>query len=134
MFPRPCVAIFIVLALTLLVGCKPEPFVPTVPWALDGTTFTVDPLPQSPCDPSKPYAASVRWSVTDWDDAKFDILLESSTGPLWARENRAQGEKRTDAFVRPGLWFVMLDRNSRIVVAATPAPELVCPEAPPATP
>ncbi len=108
---------------------------PTAPMALDGATLAIEALPQDPCDPTQPYAASVRWSVTDWDDAKFDILLESSTGQLWARENRAQGEKRTDAFVRPGLWFVMLDRNSRIVVAATPAPELVCPEAaPPATP
>ena len=119
----------LVLAASALLGCAPEDVTPTEPMALDGTSLTLEALPQVPCDPAQPYAVRVRWAVTDWDTPKFDFHIGRSQGPLWARENRAEGEKDTDAFVTPGTWFVMVDRNSRMVVAATPAPPLVCPSA-----
>lgn len=116
-------------AAVLLSGCTPDDIVPTEPMALDGATLHIDALPQQPCDPAQPYAVRVRWSVADWDEPKFDFHIGSSQGQLWARENRAAGEKDSEAWVRPGMWFVMLDRNSRMIVAATPAPSLVCPPA-----
>lgn len=111
----------------LLAACAPEDITPTVPMALDGTSLSIEALPQQPCDPTQPYAVRVRWSVTDWAEPRFDFHIGSSQGQLWARENRAEGEKDTDVWVHPGMWFVMLDRNSREIVAATPAPALVCP-------
>jgi hypothetical protein len=112
-----------------LAACSPDDITPTEPMALDGTKLSLEPLPQDACDPAQPYAVRVRWSVSDWDTPKFDFHLKSSKGQLWARENAAQGEKVSDPFVTPGLWFVMVDRNSRMIVAATPAPPLVCPAA-----
>ncbi|MGL6289653.1 MAG: hypothetical protein ACRC2H_03085 [Silanimonas sp.] len=111
-----------------LTGCAPEDIVPTEPMALDGTSLIIEPLPQQACDPGQPYKVRVRWAVTDWDNPKFDFHVGSSQGQLWARENDAEGEKVSDPFVTPGMWFVMVDRNSRLVVAATPAPALICPE------
>ncbi len=117
----------LVLATGALVACAPEDITPTAPMALDGVKLEVEALPQTPCDASQPYAARVRWTVSDWADPKFDFHLRSSQGQLWARANTAEGEKTTEMWVTPGLWFVMVDRNGRVVVAATPAPALVCP-------
>ena len=118
-----------VLAAGLLSACAPEDVTPVAPMALDGTTLTVEALPQSACDPAQPYAVRVRWRVTDWVEPKFDFHLRSSQGQLWARANDAEGEQTSDPFVTPGLYFVMVDRESRQVVAATPAPALDCPAA-----
>ena len=117
------------LGASLLAACTPAEVTPTAPMALDGTTLTVEPLPQQPCDPALPYAVRVRWSVTDWADPKFDFHLRSNQGQLWVRANEAEGESTSDAFVTPGLYFVMVDRISRQIVAATPAPALECPAA-----
>jgi hypothetical protein len=117
------------LGVGLLAACTPAEVTPTEPMALDGTSFTVEPLPQQPCDPAQPYAVRVRWSVADWAEPKFDFHLRSNQGQLWARANEAEGESTSDPFVTPGLYFVMVDRLSRQVVAATPAPALVCPAA-----
>lgn len=126
---RPPSVALLAVAILGLCACAPEDITPTEPMALDGTSLTIEALPQEPCDPSKPYAVRVRWAVSDWDTPKFDFHIGSSQGQLWARENRAEGEKDSDAFVTPGLWFLMIDRNGRMVVAATPAPALVCPPA-----
>lgn len=119
----------LLLALVGPAACTPADVVPGEPMALDGSELLVEALPQQPCDPDEPYAIRVRWSVSDWDDPKFDFRFRSSQGQLWARENRAGGEMVSGAFVRPGLWLLMVDRNSGMVVAATPAPALACPDA-----
>jgi hypothetical protein len=113
-----------------LAGCTSEPFVPTEPMALDGVTFTLEPEPQEHCDPNQPFAVKVQWDVIDWDVPRFDFRLGSSEGQLWARHNTARGEQTTELFGRPGLWFVMVDRESGLLVAANKVPPLVCPEAP----
>lgn len=119
------------LALSTLVlalaACAPEDVTPTEPFALDGTSLILEPIPQAVCDPAQPYAVRVRWSVSDWAEPKFDFHIGSSKGQLWARVNEAEGESTSDPWVRPGMWFVMLDRESRQLVAATPAPALECP-------
>lgn len=117
------------VAVLLLSACTAEDVVPTAPMALDGASLMVEPLPQEACDPAQPYVARVRWSVSDWDDPRFDFHLGSSQGKLWTSSNAADGELDTGPWVQPGMWFVMVDRGSRLVVAATPAPPLNCPAA-----
>ncbi len=119
------------LAVLLLVACTPEEIIPTEPIALDGVTFSIEALPQSDemCDPAKPFPARVRWDVTDWVDPKFDFHLTSNRGQLFTRHNTASGEHVTDPYAYKGLWILLVDRNSRIVVAAEPVPALVCPVA-----
>ncbi len=119
----------IVAAVLLLVACTPEEIVPTEPMALDGVRFEVEALPQAEgaCDPAQPFPARVTWDVTDWTDPKFDFLLRSTNGQLFARHNTAKGEHVTDPYGREGLWILLVDRNTRLLVAAKPVPALVCP-------
>ena len=125
-FALPC----LMAPLALLVACAPPDITPTEPFALDGVSLVVEPLAQAECQADAPYAVRVRWNVIDWGDPKFDFHIGSTKGTLWSRVNTAAGEQTSDAFVRPGTWFVMLDREGRQLVAATPAPALACPEAP----
>ena len=113
----------------LLAACTPEEIVPTEPMALDGVRFEVEALPQAEgeCDPAKPYPARVTWEVRDWVDPKFDFLLRSTTGQLFARHNTASGEHITDPYAHEGLWILLVDRNTRMLVAAQPVPALACP-------
>ena len=98
--------------------------------AMDGVTLELQPVPQSPtCDPAQPYAVRVRWQALDWPDPKFDFHVERSDGPLWGRQNRAEGETVTDPWARPGLYILLVDRNTRLLAAAQPTPPLVCPRA-----
>lgn len=121
--------LFVLLLLAAaIVACTPEPVAPTEPMAMDGVSLVLEPLPQEPaCDPSKPYAVRVRWEARDWPAPKFDFHLERSDGSIWARHNEAEGEQVTEPWGRPGLFIVMVDRNTRLVVAAQPMPALVCP-------
>lgn len=114
----------------LLAGCAPEPVVPSAPMAVEGVRLTLEALPQSPvCDPTQPYVARVRWEVQDWPDPKFDFHIERSDGQLWARHNSASGEQDSGLWARAGMFFVMVDRNTRRVIAAQPVPPLICPPA-----
>jgi len=122
------VAFALVLVLT---ACAPDEVVPTEPMALDGVRFEVEALPQgeATCDPAQPFPARVTWEVRDWADPKFDLHLRSSKGQLIARHNTAKGEQRIDAYAHEGLWILLMDRNTRLLVAAKPVPALVCPPA-----
>ncbi len=113
----------------LLAACTPEEIVPAEPMALDGVHFEVEALPQAEgtCDPTQPFPARVTWDVTDWTDPKFDFLLRSTKGQLFARHNTASGEHVTDPYAHEGLWILLVDRNTQLLVAATPVPALVCP-------
>lgn len=95
--------------------------------ALDGVTLTLEPEPQEHCDPNQPFAVKVQWDVIDWDVPRFDFRLGSTEGQLWARHNTARGEQVSALFGRPGLWFVMVDRESGLLVAASQVPPLQCP-------
>ena len=119
----------ILAAALALAACTPEEVVPTTPMALDGVSFEVEALPQAEgdCDPAKPYPARVTWAVADWTDPKFDFLLRSSKGQLFARHNTSKGEHVTDAYAHDGLWILMVDRNTRTLVATKPVPPLLCP-------
>lgn len=121
----------IAVAALLLAACTPEEIVPTEPMALDGVRFEVEALPQAEgaCDPAKPFPARVTWDVTDWTDPKFDFLLRSTKGQLFARHNTAKGEHITDPYAHEDLWILLVDRNTRLLVAAKPVPALVCPKA-----
>ena len=121
----------IAVAALLIAACTPEEIVPTEPMALDGVRFEVEALPQSEgdCDPAKPFPARVTWEVSDWTDPKFDFLLRSSKGQLFARHNTAKGQHVTDAYAHEGLWILLVDRNTRLLVAAKPVPALDCPPA-----
>ena len=111
-----------------LAGCEPGPIAPIEPMALDGVTLKLEPEPQERCDPTQPFAVKVSWDVIDWDVPRFDFRLGSTEGQLWARHNTARGEQTSDAFGRPGMWFVMVDRESGLLVAVSQVPPLVCPE------
>jgi hypothetical protein len=119
------------IAVLMLAACTPEEVVPTEPMALDGVRFEIEPLPQGEdrCDPAQPFPARITWEVTDWIDPKFDFHLRSNKGQLFARHNTASGEHVTDPYAVAGLWVLLVDRNSRMVVAAQPVPALVCPTA-----
>ena len=113
---------------TLLAGCAPASVAPTEPMALDGVTLSLESVPQDTCDSNQPFAVKVSWEAIDWDVPKFDFRLGSTEGQLWARHNTARGEQTSDAFGRPGMWFVMVDRESGLLVAVSQVPPLVCPE------
>jgi len=129
--PRMSPRTFALPALALLLAaCAPEPVVPTAPMAMEGVRLTLEARPQSPvCDPAEPYVVRVRWEAKDWPDPRFDFHLERSDGQLWARHNSASGEQDSGPWARPGLFFVMVDRETRRVAAATPVPPLICPPA-----
>jgi hypothetical protein len=119
----------IAAAVLVLAACAPEDIVPTGPMALDGVTFSVEALPavDGACDPSQPFRARVRWDVQDWGDPRFDLHLRSTQGQLTARYNAASGEHVTDGWAHEGLYILLVDRSSRMLVAAQPVPALVCP-------
>jgi len=117
----------ILMPLCLLAACTPQDITPTAPFALEGVRLTLEPIPQAECDPTQPYAVRAHWSVADWAEPKFDFHIGSTQGQLWARVNEAEGEHVSDPWVRPGMWFVMLDRESRQMIAATPAPSAASP-------
>ena len=119
----------IAAAVLLLAACTPDEIVPTAPMALDGVRFEVEALPQAegPCDPAQPFPARVTWDVTDWTDPRFDFLLRSTKGQLFARHNTASGEHVTDPYAHEGLWILLVDRNTQMLVATKPVPALVCP-------
>jgi len=121
----------IAVAALLLAACTPEEIIPTEPMVLDGVSFEVEALPQAEgdCDPAKPFPARVIWDVTDWTDPKFDFMLRSTNGQLFARHNTAKGEHITDPYAHEGLWILLVDRNTRLLVAAKPVPALACPPA-----
>jgi hypothetical protein len=123
----PSISFAAIAAALALAACAPAEFVPEAPMALDGASLEITPVPQAECDPGKPFSVRVAWSVIDWPDPKFDFRLGSSKGQLWARVNQAKGEQTSDPWAVPGQWFVMLDRNSGVVVAASPVPPLECP-------
>jgi len=114
-------------AALLLAACSPAEFVPEAPMALDGVSLEIRPLPQEACDPARPFAVRVSWAVQDWPDPKFDFRLDSSRGQLWARANEASGQQVSDPWAVPGKWFVMVDRNTGVVMAAQAVPPLECP-------
>lgn len=122
-----------IAAALALVACTPEEVVPTGPMALDGVAFTVEALPPdaatSACDPARPFRARVRWTVQDWADPKFDLHLRSTQGQLVARYNAPTGEHVTGEWAYAGLYVLLVDRNSRLLVAAAPVPPLACPAA-----
>lgn len=124
---RPSSMFLAAASAVLLSACAPAEFVPEAPMALDGASLEITPLPQAECDPGKPYSVRVAWSVVDWPDPKFDFRLDSSKGQLWARANEAKGQQVSDPWAVPGKWFVMVDRNSGVVVAASAVPALECP-------
>lgn len=119
----------IATAALLLAACTPEEIVPSEPMALDGVRFEVEALPQAEgvCDPAQTYPARVTWDVADWSDPKFDFLLRSTKGQLFARHNAAKGEQVTDPWAHEGLWILLVDRNTQLLVATKPVPALVCP-------
>jgi len=111
-----------------LTACAPEDITPSEPMALDGATLVLESVPQSAteCDPARPFTVRIRWNVKDWPDPKFDIRLRSSLGQMPARANTASGEVEF-SLAHEGLWILLVDRNSKVLVAAQPVPALVCP-------
>lgn len=126
---RPLTIAAVVAAASVLAACAPEDITPTEPMALDGATLVLESVPQSAteCDPAKPFTVRIRWDVKDWPDPKFDIRLRSTMGQLPARANTASGEVEF-SLAHEGLWILLVDRNSQMMVAARPVPALTCPD------
>ncbi|MBS0212186.1 MAG: hypothetical protein JSR26_03265 [Proteobacteria bacterium] len=99
---------------------------PSHPFTAAGVTMALDPPAAPDCHPGTTYRAVLTWSVQS-DLPKTDVRIGSPTGPLFARSNDTKAHQETGHWVKPGMWFVLLDRGGDEVLGAIQAGPRPCP-------
>lgn len=114
-------------AVMLLAGCGAEDSDgPVRPFVTEGVHFALTPSAARDCDPATVYEAEVGWQVTRAGRVRIDIRVDGEDGELFVRSNDAQGSARTGPWVRRGMWFMLIDRDSGKVLAAQRAGPETC--------
>lgn len=117
----------ILLAAALLAGCdQGPPAMPSQPFVTPGVSLRLDPPAAPDCKPDTTYRAVLHWSWKT-DLPKTDVRIGSPTGPLFARSNDASAHQETGKWVKPGTWFILLDRGGEHVLGAIQAGPRPCP-------
>lgn len=93
---------------------------PARPFVAEGVHFALTPSAARDCDPETVYEAELGWRIQrpGRGRVRVDIHLDSVDGELFARSNEAEGSARTGPWVRRGMWFVLVDRDSGEVLGA----------------
>lgn len=118
----------LVLAVLALAACHhgPPPM-PTHAFNVEGVTLKLDPPAAPDCKPGTTYRATLTWSVDPNDPPKTDVRLDSPTGKLFARSNDSKAHAETGPWVVPGMWFLLMDRQSGQLLGAVQAGPKPCP-------
>ncbi|MFC4727812.1 hypothetical protein [Coralloluteibacterium thermophilus] len=115
------------LGALLIAGCKPDTTPPDRVFAQPGVVFTLSP-PQAPdCHPDTVYKATVAWSITGQPERRLEVRVGSRGGAEFLRTSQARGREETGEWVRPGTWFLLVDRRSKEVLATLRAGPEPCP-------
>ena len=123
---RLSIAAAVVAALALS-GCHHgPPAMPTQAFVAEGVTMKLDPPAAPNCKPDTTYRATLTWTVKS-DLPKTDVHIGSPTGPLFARSNDEKAHQETGNWVKPGTWFVLLNREGSEVLGAIQAGPKPCP-------
>ena len=114
------------LVLALAACHHGPPPMPTQAFTAEGVTMQLDPPAAPDCKPGTTYRATLTWTVKS-DLPKTDVHIGSPTGPLFARSNDQKAHEETGDWVKPGMWFVLLDREGDTVLGAIQAGPKPCP-------
>jgi hypothetical protein len=121
-------AIAVVTATLVLAACNHQPpAMPTHAFTTEGVTLRLDPPAAPDCKASTTYRAELTWSVSSSDTPKTDVRIDSPTGKLFARSNDNKAHAETGNWVRPGMWFLLLDRQGGQLLGAVQAGPKSCP-------
>lgn len=108
-------------------GCNHgPPAMPTHAFTAVGVSMALDPPNAPDCKPDTTYRATLRWTVKS-DLPKTDVRIGSPTGPLFARSNDENAHEETGDWVKPGMWFILLDRGGDTILGAIRAGPIPCP-------
>ncbi|MCE7031868.1 hypothetical protein LY625_04425 [Lysobacter sp. GX 14042] len=101
----------------LLAACGRADEVPAqLPFLEPGVAFTVEPLAGASCDGGA-YRAVARWEVPSSLTSKVEIQV-SDQRQVFARSNDAAGAEETGQWTSDGMLFVLLDRETGMLLAA----------------
>ncbi|MGY0556298.1 hypothetical protein [Lysobacter sp. A421] len=110
----------IALAGLMLAACS-APEVPTqLPFAEPGVTFTVTPAGPG-CAPDGTYRSAVNWDVPLSMSSKIEIQIGADERKVFARSDESMGTEQTDAWTSDGMVFILLDRDTDMLLAAVAA-------------
>ncbi|MDQ3617368.1 MAG: hypothetical protein M3374_01345 [Pseudomonadota bacterium] len=109
-----------IAVLVTLSACTAKPEIPEqLPFATAGASLTVTQVGTN-CSANGVYSADVAWQVADTLALKIEIQV-GREGKVFARSNERIGSEATGEWVSPGSLFLLLDRDSKQLLAATPA-------------
>jgi len=104
-----------------VIACSRAPQAPpAMPYAAPGVQFSLAPIPGD-CT-----RATVSWEVPEARPEQVEVQVDRSARTVFTRSNDRKGHADTGPWVRPGLEFYLLDRNSGDVLAATQAAPVYC--------
>lgn len=109
-------AVVVTALATACAGDAPEQ--PRQPFQSDGVHFSLTPSAARDCDPETRYAAELRWDVQRAGRTRVEVRIDRLDGQLLARSNEASSSARTGDWVRRGMWFLLVDRDSGDLLAA----------------
>lgn len=102
-----------------LVACGAPPVPEQLPFAEPGVEFSVVPAGNG-CMPEGLYRGTVSWDVPLAVSSKIEIQVGDKR-QVFARSNDAAGSEQTGDWVAEGMTFVLLDRDTDMVLAALKA-------------
>lgn len=109
------------LALALaLAACSAPPTPEQLPFFEPGVEFTVNQVGTG-CTADGAYRAKVSWEVPPSMSSKIEVQVGDDRAGIFARSNDSIGSEETGDWVRDGTLFVMVDRDSKMVLAALKA-------------
>lgn len=125
---HPKFAPFLAATCALLAACTQQhPTTPSQPFVAEGVTMNLDPPAAPDCKASTTYRAMLSWSVERNETIKTDVRIDTPDGKLFARSNDQKARAETGDWVRPGMWFLLLDRRSGELLGAVRAGPAPCP-------
>lgn len=109
------------LALALaLAACSAPPTPEQLPFFEPGVEFTVNQVGTG-CTADGAYRAKVSWDVPPSMSSKIEVQVGEDRSGIFARSNDSTGSEETGDWVRDGTLFVMVDRDTEMVLAAVKA-------------
>lgn len=101
----------------LLAACgRPDEVPAQLPFLEPGVDFDVEPLAGASCNGGA-YRAVVRWDVPSSLTSKVEVQV-SDQRQVFARSNDAAGAEETGEWTSDGMLFVLLDRETGMLLAA----------------
>ncbi|MFC3130014.1 hypothetical protein ACFOEA_11515 [Coralloluteibacterium stylophorae] len=117
------------LCLLGVAACKPDTTPPDAVFAQPGVVFTLSP-PQAPdCRPESLYQGTISWSLSGRGPTRLEIRVDSRGGPEFLSTSDPEGSQDTGEWIRPGMWFLLVDSASDTVLATLRAGPKPCPAA-----